>query len=790
MVDNGYGAITRINYVSAKDHPEGGHQVPFPEIVVSLVSTTGSLNLGGNITGSHYAYGGAELVFDSALDRFVFPGYQRFVDLRIVGPSNIIAPPPAMATVTATWPLTQFTPGMSKKDRWLRMQRVGRVQDVFLIRNAGNNPWSLLGVDANDGRTMGVTHHEWDAKFYESTDPTGSFQDCMDMINPYDFQRSLINNATNGLNVCRSHGFAFGLSKQSWYGPWAPPTNNNIQTRSTVKMVDDFGRVTYAEYEGDLFRGDDNICVESTFATPKGLPRVLNALAARQVLSCDGEMTVAKESYEYDQLPWGVVSDGRVTSHSIERRSTNSGELLKTIRAFDATYDSVGNVKTVRTQRGSDTRTVSFEYDPFGLAPVYSRVDASGVAATGSFVSYDVYSLAPLIFTDEHQTQWGSVFDGFGRLIQSTVTPAGGDLGVTSTVSYQGFTQPEASGRRVVLKEFPTAVPPGQVATSASRTATAFLDELGRLRRTDVNLGTDYANQILVVGSRTYDDVGRVVFEADPYPNNQDPAKAYGTTYHFSTSGDLECAIRGRGKQPLNKTTDVAAERFPTCYQRHMVDHRDTLEVRDPSALMPQGSGVVKRIVSTALGRVIERSTVRNDVRLDYVTFAYDSLGQQRAITRFLKPAIAAAPVDWWWQLDSLGQTLEVREPQTAQRSYSYSDWGEPIEARWTDGGIARAVKGEFDALGRLTRVAEFNNGIEDDTTVKKYGYDVGVNASSHVSPTFVLGRLASASTPEGRVSFSYDAFGRVNGRTFSDTDGKLFVEKQTGLHQIQPSRP
>ena len=43
--------------------------------------------------------------------------------------------------------------------------------------------------------------------------------------------------------------------------------------------MDDFGRSLVTEYDNDVFRGDDDVCVENTFATSNTFPRVLNALS-------------------------------------------------------------------------------------------------------------------------------------------------------------------------------------------------------------------------------------------------------------------------------------------------------------------------------------------------------------------------------------------------------------------------------------------------------------------------------------------------------------------------------
>ena len=81
-----------------------------------------------------------------------------------------------------------------------------------------------------------------------------------------------------------------------------------------------------------------------------------------------------------------------------------------------------------------------------------------------------------------------------------------------------------------------------------------------------------------------------------------------------------------------------------------------------------------------------------------------------------------------------------------------------------------------------MTHREERIDGIADAETLNDYTYDQGVSVSPQVTPTFVLGRLARAKAPTGDVSFSYDAFGRVNARTFTDNQGGTYVEKTT-LH-------
>ena len=208
------------------------------------------------------------------------------------------------------------------------------------------------------------------------------------------------------------------------------------------------------------------------------------------------------------------------------------------MRAFDASYDAAGNLTTLTTRREDGaTRTVTIDYEPFGLAPVRVTTEATGALRLPVVIEYDPVSLDPLTVRDPHGSPNGTLrgqdFDGFGRVLRTTVTPPDGPRGVLSTVRYLGFSDPDPLGRRIVSTHFTDPVAPEHVGDAVGRTSTVFLDELGRPRRTEVALGADYAGETLIVGARTYDGLGRVAFAADPYPASQDAATAYGTTYHF-----------------------------------------------------------------------------------------------------------------------------------------------------------------------------------------------------------------------------------------------------------------
>ena len=277
---------------------------------------------------------------------------------------------------------------------------------------------------------------------------------------------------------------------------------------------------------------------------------------------------------------------------------------------------------------------------------------------------------------------------------------------------------------------------------------------------------------MLVIGHRHYDGAGRVEFEAEPYLKSSNAHHAFGTSYHYKNTGDIHCIVQGRGAQPLVQTTSLQPERFPTCYDRLFDGNAEIVEVRDAASLLPGSpqADVIHRFASTATGSVIEHSIFRNGVRVDLATFAHDRLGQMRSMSRYLNPVNATVPVVWNWRVNSLGNVLELQEPALPIRYHNYSDWDELTEVRWRAGSSDYRTIIRYDSLGRVIGGFEQLNGVVDPETDVSYSYDQSANLSPLLSPSFVKGRLASASSPGRRVEFSYSPLGQINGQIFLDT--------------------
>jgi RHS repeat-associated protein len=788
-VDNGYGATTVVSWRSAKEDGTTAHQVPFAEIVATSTAVNANAGLGGSLSATNYAYGGAGLVFDSTSDAFVFPGYARRVQLNLM--NQPLQKVRGRAVITDTYGLEPFlsTPTVERFGRYLR---VGRVKDVTtLIGEVPADPWLLLTVDtANDTRRTAGTHYNWTPRLYiEPSMPGTNAIDCLDMMYPYDYALSFAwNLGPAGYDVCSGHGFMYQSATQSWRGTAPPPATTNVATRDTVRSIDDFGRVTSVLHSKDIARSDDDICVDSQFAVPTGSnERVLTALASRKVWDCTQKTPVvySNEEWQYDALGTGAVSNGFLTGHSIERHATDTGATLGTIRAFDATYDSVGNaVSVTRTRDDGAIRTVSADYDPFGLVLLHSRVAASNTPPLDTSQTVDPVSLDTLGFTDVNGTQRGVLRDGFARTTARTIAPPGSASGIIWSAAYLGFDGTDPLGRRFVGTAFKDPVPPANLATATGRTTTVFLDELGRQRRAEVALGADYAGQSLDTGYRIYDQQGRVGFEADPFPANATPATAYGTTYLFNTDGTPSCTIRGYGVQPATTTTSNAAEVFPTCFARTYLNYTETVTVSDASSLTTGSTqaGVARTATLTAVGRVLARATLQGGARLEYETLGYDRLGNLTSLTRYRDAAGGAQPVRTSWRYDSLGQVLQWQEPQAAIQTSSYDNWGELLAVSWIDTTVTpvvnRQVLAAFDALGRTLHREEQNDGVTDPVSVDDYLYDTPSAPTPQETPSNVRGRLAKATAASGQVSFSYDGYGNVNARMWSDPLGTSYIEK------------
>jgi RHS repeat-associated protein len=124
-----------------------------------------------------------------------------------------------------------------------------------------------------------------------------------------------------------------------------------------------------------------------------------------------------------------------------------------------------------------------------------------------------------------------------------------------------------------------------------------------------------------------------------------------------------------------------------------------------------------------------------------------------------------------------------LSEPSNAPQSRTYDSWGELKKVEWhpTSPEPVHGIEMTYDSLGRTLASYEENNYVLDPLTVNTYTYDTAA-VSTRITPTYVLGRLAKASSPTEDIVFSYDELGNVNARSFTDLNDVDYVEQQ-GFH-------
>jgi RHS repeat-associated protein len=811
-IEHGYGAATTIGYRSAKEEWNGEHRVPFAEIVVESVGSKDAANNTLEATW-RYAYRGASLHFDPLADAFRFAGYRRSVSLQAGGDGV------GAATIADRHGLDVHTAGSDAATRLRRYLMVGQLDETTnLSGNVGTNPWDLLNVDlATDPRRGAGSRYVWSSRALPDGVAPANNERCQDMVYPYDYASSKAQVPAG--NACTQRGFAYVQTQFDWRGTpggadvlTSPQT---VQRSRQVLAIDDRARPTSVRDDNDLNIDDDDVCTQTTYADPmNAVPRVLVAPAELILRDCDSGTLLGRERYEYDtpasgvKLPPGKVAGGLVTAQISARLDVATGAPVDParpdVRRFDALYDpaSAQLVNLTFAREDGASRTINVNYDAFGLAATGvqqagTNADGTALPARGAVSTIDPVTLQVLGTTDANGTRRGHTYDGFGRELRSTITPPGGSEGVLARTRYLGYSAAAAGGRRIARTVFADAVAPGSADTATGRTATVFLDALGRVQRSEVALGADYANRTLNVGQRSYDAFGRVAFVADAFETAQNLPTLYGTTYHYLPDGDAQCTWRAWGPQmyAANPQSDAGAERYVGCQSRVFAANRELVRYSDADARTsgtPQ-SGVEEEGAYSAIGRLLHQRTRRasTDETLELADYAYDRRGNRSQAHRYQDAANRAGAVTTDSRHDSLGRLLRLAESGTAPQLRRYDDWGRLTATQWCDPAVSacteatpnRGLHNVYDGLGRLVRSEERSQGTAIAQTVRTFAYDTGVDSvTPPVTAANVLGRLALATAATSSVGYSYDAYGRIAAQVHTDrtaTGSNVYVHKR-----------
>lgn len=773
-ITNGDGAITSVVYANNKANGQSSaaHSLPFPEIVVAKLSTTLPSGGGDPVAPVLYAYGTARLRYDPYFARWVFPGYQRQVAATGVTTAE---------GLVGTTVVSDRSPVGAATSTWLGLALDGRpMQTSTLEGTAPSDLRSLLDADVNaDPRLRGQTQLIWSGLPLPTSTTTTSTDECFG------------SNALAGTwpqgdpALCQAAGIVYLLSQTTWTGTHAPPATDNVTTARFVTGIDSIGRITEAQDAGDTRRTSDDVCRVTTFATPPSGDRVTTAIKSERLTDCGWghpttntttplpgpPVTIAGVRFAYDGLTEGSVTQGRLTQRITERYDVQSGTWLgQSIDTFD--HDEVGNVRLILRNRAigvAATQSIFLTYDPWAATATSVTTIATGAAATVEWRSASTWPSVPEVTTSANGEVTSTAHDRFGRPNRSTVQTASGTRYLIGVAAYD-----DTPGARQVTATayLGDVLDNGSAASGPSTRTTTRLDALGRPVVSWTERGADYPG-VLVDSWTHYDQLGRVVYSADPFaaaavPSWTGPGNVDGISVVYDSAGRTLSEIRARQQIVGATTTDRSTDRFVTSNAYAWQGGRFVVTTRDADANDPtspryglQGSA---QVATTATGLVEDRTRYQSTTPIDRVTQFYDRLGQMTRLRRYGDPATATQPVDWDGSYDSLGLRLTSTEPGQSLTTSVYDDWGEVLSSTWTDGAAQRIWRAEYDGLGRPTRRKLVTatpplETVESDETLT---YDQVTNSALQAPGPF-LGRLSS-STVAGAASvyYGYDALGRV----------------------------
>jgi RHS repeat-associated protein len=797
-IGNGYGGVTRIEYGSAKRDATTPHRVPFPEIVVTKVEGLMEKELGTPVAPVLYAYGNAQLHYHPLLARWIFPGYGRRVVIRKLpatdgGPSQLPDRQGRTARIYDSFAASDVVPGL------VGHALVGRTHDEYLLDGAlERSPWALLSLKVDtDNRWHGQLHSAHTITRLSGAPASGSASlECHDSLDPYAGGLAISSSPTlppDSQQLCRRAVIVSLADTTAWTGTKPPPAAEAVQTRSSVKKIDDYGRPLLIEYQNDTSRSDDDFCLELVYARSlTANPSVLSAAHTVRLVSCQQEhhstTVYSGMRYSYDHLPEGFVRDGLITNRIVERYEPTSGALLEEYQLDSSSYDRFGNPTLITSQREDGaTRSIEIDqFDAFAMLPGRFTVRAFTPDAKApheglvTSYEYDLVSTDILSVTSPSGARVGTTYDSLGRPLRATLTPLPGGPPeyVVREREYLGDLPDDPRGRAVRTRLYHSWTPVGssilgQTPFASERPITTerttYFDELGRLRSSEQPLGS---GESLVTEQVTYDGFGRTHFLARPFvrpvagpstgPERGRQWQPYGITLYYDAAGRVLCGIEGHGIVPFTVLTSELSQVYPTCYEYSFEDHQAVTRVRGASDLLPEVSRAssYSEVRRTAIDQVVSTTRRTSAGSADFIAFSYNPLGYVKQVDRFSKASREGTPTQWSFVWDSLGQLLEVREPTASARKRRYNHWGSIASSSWLDTSRHPAVPRDmwygYDAFGRLAAVDETVDKVAVPGTAIRYFY--GPTSGDPIQ----RGRLVAAEDATFQTSLEYDPVGHL----------------------------
>jgi len=373
-VANGYGAHTRVEWVSAKNDIEAVHRGPGPEIVVSRTATSTAAEA---LASTQYAYGGSRTYFDAAADRFVPTGFKRRVTMAGINGGD--------SSLTGAARVVDSLQPQNATSAYGAYILSGLPSVVHLLDGRlSSDPWRLLQFES----TAAANEHGEVTNQYEVGSRSLAANDCVGATPSYNpVPQALVDIDGRYDRPCTTVGFAYPSDTRSWRGESKAP-GKRVMTAQRIQQVDDLGRPLRIEHLGDLYDDADDVCEEIDYAG-SGPYRIYDAASTRTLGKCvdSGGDVYSRVEIQYDEpsaRPGSVTLGLPTTITSRVYETTGGNEQSHLVTKLQ--YDSWGNVIRREQLDGTVSRVTTLEdWDAFQLAPRRSVSSATEVGT--SFVT-------------------------------------------------------------------------------------------------------------------------------------------------------------------------------------------------------------------------------------------------------------------------------------------------------------------------------------------------------------------------------------------------------------------
>ncbi|HET7108345.1 MAG TPA: RHS repeat-associated core domain-containing protein [Candidatus Acidoferrum sp.] len=460
-----------------------------------------------------------------------------------------------------------------------------------------------------------------------------------------------------------------------------------------VTAVREYDYGTVANTPGPLLRTTSNVYLSASNSSYLAV-NLLDLVSSTTVKDGNG-IQVAQTTYTYDDQP--LQTSGITTQHDNTKALSPRGNRTTTCRWLNTTgasictttkYFDTGMPYAV-TDPAGNTTTFTYSSTYAGAYVTQTNLPDTGSPAVHHVIggSYDFNTGQLMSFTDQNNQQSTYSYDPLGRLTSASFP----DLGQTT------FTFNDAALAAYVERQ-------EKVVGSTMNVFRVLFDGLARKKQTQ--LRSDPSG--IVYTDFTYDQLGRLYTQSNPYRSTSDPT--YGVTTHNYDSLNRETlTIPPGGSQSNSVQTQYCAA----------------------STMVIDQSGHWRRSTGDGLGRLIEADEPNSTSATVNVcpgtgepiwvtAYSYDTLNN-------LKTVLQNSSRNRSFAFDSLSRMTSSTNPEAGTVTYSYDVDGNVFSKQDARGVVATYG---YDALNRLTGKA-----FTDGTAPVGYYFDGKLPVTGSASP-------------------------------------------------------